>query len=94
MKLRELRIRKVWTQAALAAKAGISISTVAAIEQGKQQPSLATGQKLAKVLGVEPTAIEEVRKAVESQLGKPLWPSVPSIEEIIRQAQGRGTSQR
>lgn len=48
--VRELREGRVWTQAALAERLGVSRQTVNAIETGKYDPSLPLAFKLAKVL--------------------------------------------
>ena len=70
MKLRELRIQKILTQKDLAEKAGLAAVTVAAIERGIELPTPKTSRKLADVLGVEPTEIEEVQQAVQRALEK------------------------
>ena len=72
MKLRELRIQQAFTQKELANRAGISPVTVTAIERGVQLPTLNTGRKLADVLKVEPSEIDEVQQAIERELKKDL----------------------
>ena len=68
MKLRELRIQKVLTQAELAALAGVSAATVTAIERGVQLPNPRTSRAIANALGIEPIEIDEVQQAIERRL--------------------------
>lgn len=49
-KLIELRTRRNVTQAEIADAAGVHVSTVARIEQGRHRPSLSTLRRLAFVL--------------------------------------------
>ncbi len=54
-RLAGLRRSRMWTQARLAAEAGISPTTVSGIESGKiSRPHFGTLGKLARALGVEP----------------------------------------
>ena len=69
-KLREFRIQKLLTQRELGEKAGLSKVTIAAIERGVQLPTPKTSRNLAEALGVEPTDIEEVQKAMTRALKK------------------------
>lgn len=55
--LRQVRLGCGLTQAALAAKVGISRQAVAAIEAGSYEPSLAVAMRVARVVGV---AVEEL----------------------------------
>jgi transcriptional regulator with XRE-family HTH domain len=55
--LREVRERQYLTQEELAAKAGITKSTVATIEKGTHRPRLRTVRQLAEVLGISPEEI-------------------------------------
>lgn len=58
--LEEARLRRRLTQRALAARAGVSLSTVQAIEAGHtERVRFSTMEKLADVLGVEPEAIDD-----------------------------------
>ena len=58
--LEEARLRRRLTQRALAARAGVSLSTVQAIEAGRtERVRFATMEKLADVLGVEPEEIDD-----------------------------------
>jgi len=61
--LRRLRERQALSQRDLAAKAGVNVTTINHIEQGKQRPNPSTIRKLAGALGVTP---EEL---ISEQLG-------------------------
>ena len=52
MRLKVLRERRGLSQAALAAKAGISREYLARLETARQDPRLSTLEKLARALGV------------------------------------------
>lgn len=54
------------TQAALAAKAGISVSYLAMIERGKSNPTITTMQAIAAVLG---TTVAELLDVDGDELG-------------------------
>lgn len=54
IRLREVRERKLMTQAELAEKTGISEATLSRIENGLQRPRISTVRKIAAALGVEP----------------------------------------
>jgi DNA-binding XRE family transcriptional regulator len=54
LKVRELREKRVLTQAELAHKAGVRAATVADIEGGKHQPRPSTIRKIAAALDVKP----------------------------------------
>lgn len=56
-RLRELRAERTWTQADLAAHAGVSRQTINAIEQGKFDPSLPLAFRLARLFDLK---IEEL----------------------------------
>ena len=53
-RLREARLRRMLTQAELAARAGTTEATVNRLERGLQRPRISTVRKLAAVLGVAP----------------------------------------
>ena len=55
--LRAIRTDRGFTQKALAHAAGVSETTIARIEQGKQEPSLVTLVMLADCLGVTTDAL-------------------------------------
>lgn len=50
--LRELRLKKGWTQEELADKAGMHFTYIGQIERGVRNPSLINLHKLAKALGI------------------------------------------
>jgi putative transcriptional regulator len=50
-RLHELRAERGWTQAQLAAEAGVSRQTVNSIETGRFEPSLTLALKLARLFG-------------------------------------------
>jgi integrase/DNA-binding XRE family transcriptional regulator len=52
MRLEELRNKKGWSQAALAAKLGVTREYLARLEGGQHDPPLSTVERLAKILGV------------------------------------------
>jgi len=68
MKLRELRIQKFIGLRDLADKAGVAVSTITAIEGGRELPMLRTVRKLADALEVDPNEIDEARAAAERAL--------------------------
>ena len=55
--LRNARTRRLLTQVELAAKAGVSQSTIANIERNNAEPQFRTIRKLARALAVEPTEL-------------------------------------
>jgi len=58
--LEEVRLRRRLTQRALAARAGVSLSTIQAIEAGRAgRVRFGTMEKLADVLDVEPEEIDD-----------------------------------
>src|SRR5215216_6198886 len=58
--LEEVRLRRRLTQRALAARSGVSLSTIQAIEAGRAgRVRFGTIEKLADVLGVEPEEIDD-----------------------------------
>ena len=57
--LRNARTRRLLTQDELAAKAGVSQSTIANIERNNAEPQFRTIRKLARALDVDPTELVE-----------------------------------
>jgi transcriptional regulator with XRE-family HTH domain len=55
MRLKEARTRRKMSQAALAAKAGITREYVNKLEAGRYDPTVGVLQRLAKALGVKVT---------------------------------------
>ena len=56
--IKELRLKKLWSQAKLAKVSGVSRTTIVAIENKQHLPQPLTIHKLAKALEVEPNQIE------------------------------------
>ncbi len=50
-RIRELRLKRGWSQAELAERLGVSRQTVIAIEKGRYDPSLPLAFRIAKVFG-------------------------------------------
>ena len=57
MRIKEIRERKGWTQEMLAEKAGIGRSHLARLETARQDPTLATLEKIARALKVKVAAL-------------------------------------
>jgi transcriptional regulator with XRE-family HTH domain len=55
--VRRLRVREAMTQRELAAKAGITETTLSRIERDVREPHMSTIRKLADALGVHPRAL-------------------------------------
>ena len=64
-RLRTLRHEKMLTQQDLAAKAGLTITTVSGIETGKFNPSFRTIRALAEALGCSP---QELKRLLENKV--------------------------
>jgi transcriptional regulator with XRE-family HTH domain len=56
-RIKQVRQRKVWGQAELARKAGVSVNTLYRIEAEQHVPRPATIRKIAEALGVEPEVL-------------------------------------
>jgi transcriptional regulator with XRE-family HTH domain len=56
--LREIRIKRVMSQADLSRESGVTTNAICRLEQGKRKPRFVTIRKLAKALGVEPDSID------------------------------------
>jgi transcriptional regulator with XRE-family HTH domain len=59
MRLKELRNKKGWSQATLAAKLGVTREYLARLEGGQHDPPLSTVEHLAKILGVRISKLVE-----------------------------------
>ncbi|MFC2027226.1 helix-turn-helix transcriptional regulator [Chloroflexota bacterium] len=57
-KLRELRLKKGFTQPKLSVAAKVHTTTIYSIEVGNSKPRLTTRKKLANALGVKPSELE------------------------------------
>lgn len=55
--LARIRKQKLITQAELAEKSGVTVSTLSRLEGGLQQARISTVRKLADALGVDPSEI-------------------------------------
>ena len=56
--LKELRIKRVMSQADLSRESGVTVSAICRLERGERQPRFVTIRKLAKALKVDPGEIE------------------------------------
>lgn len=66
--LREVRVRRLWSQRELASRADVTQKTIVDLERGRTEPRLQTMRKLAAALGVEPLEIDEFRQAIEGKV--------------------------
>src|SRR5918994_2372421 len=67
-RLQNIRLMRMWTQARLAKEAGVSPTTVSAIETGKiGRPHFGTLGKLARALDVAPEELLGSREPLEQQ---------------------------
>jgi transcriptional regulator with XRE-family HTH domain len=55
--VRRIRLKKKFSQKALAEKVGISVSYVSMLERGQRSPPLETVEKVAKALAVAPALL-------------------------------------
>lgn len=69
MRLREIRIRKLYSIRGLAKAAGLSDSTVRTVENGQVRPSLSTIRKLSSLLDIDPMEVDEFREAIDRAMG-------------------------
>ena len=84
--LAAIREKRMWTQARLAAEAGVSPTTVSGIESGRiSRPHFGTLRKLARALGVEPEELVSAPGSDESEAPSPLsleWAMSSGEEEF------------
>jgi len=64
-RLREIRLRLMWSQRDLAQHANVAQKTVVDLELGRGEPRLQTMRKIAAALGVEPLDIDEFQRTIE-----------------------------
>jgi transcriptional regulator with XRE-family HTH domain len=87
-----LRESRMWTQARLADKAGVSPTTVSGIESGRiSRPHFGTLRKLARALGVEPEELVSGPGSEEGEVPSPLsldWAMSSGEEEFERGLEG------
>jgi len=57
--VRELRERRLMTQAELAAASGVGLATINRIENGKVAPSFRTIRAISQALNVDPTTLRQ-----------------------------------
>ena len=69
MRLRELRVRKLYSIRGLAKTAEVADKTVRTTEAGHSVPSLSTIRKLSRVLEVDPMDVDEFREAMRRAIG-------------------------
>lgn len=71
--LRNIRVNKAClSQQALAERAGVTKATITSLEAGRHVATLQTMRRISSVLGVEPSAVIEFRRALEQASGLPL----------------------
>ena len=61
-RMRAERIRRGWSQQALAERAGIGVADVSRIENGRLQPYPLQAHKIADVLGIPTSELQEPSK--------------------------------
>ena len=76
--IRERRLRARLKQGELAERAGITQTTLSAIETGKHAPSYSSLQKLSRALGVPATELME-----------PVWEGAPEVGTIVYAADAK-----
>ncbi|HID78718.1 MAG TPA: helix-turn-helix domain-containing protein [Planctomycetaceae bacterium] len=76
-RVREARVSRGWTQAALARRARVSRAEVAAIEGNRLVPSVATALALAEALGL---SVEKLFAPRGQRIGQPAWAWPPTGE--------------
>ena len=68
--LRGWRRRRLLKQTELAARSGVSVATISAVEGGKhRRQEIETIRRLASALGVTPARVDELRAAMEAPEG-------------------------
>ncbi len=70
VRLREIRIRKLYSIRGLAEVAGLSDSTVRTVESGQVRPSLSTIRKLSTLLDIDPMEVDEFKEAMKRAIGE------------------------
>jgi transcriptional regulator with XRE-family HTH domain len=65
--LRRERLRQFWSQADLAARAGVSKLTISRLETGERAPSLRTVRALAQALGLAPGQLADPEELAEQK---------------------------
>ena len=63
-----LREQRLWTRERLAHEAGVSVTTISGVEEGRTRVRLGTVEKLSKALGVNPLdLLHPVQEVVQSE---------------------------
>ena len=68
MRLRELRVTKLYSIRGLARAAQVSEKSIRAVEAGQWRPSLATIRKLSQLLEVDPMDVDEFKEAMHKAM--------------------------
>ncbi len=92
-RIRQVREQRVWGQAELARKAGISANTLYRIEAGRHVPRPATIRKLAQALGVSPETLAWSLEQVLAEApidDEPETPEEAAAVQEAREALARG----
>ena len=63
LRLRELRLREGWTQAELAAEAGVHVTTISHLELGRTEPQPRSLKLVVRALGVRVRDLWEAEEA-------------------------------
>lgn len=84
-KIKRLREDREWTQPRLAVEAGVAVSAVSQIENGRRSPNVGTLDKLARALSVE---VADLFKKVDSPKGREQQPSLDAavFSEALQEA--------
>jgi len=70
VRLREMRVRSLFSIRGLASAAGISDKTIRGIESGQRRPSLATIRKVSSILQIDPAEIDEFKEAMNRAINE------------------------
>ena len=70
VRLEEARAALGLSRAALAARAGVSLSTINRLEWGRTRPRAHVARRLAAALGLDPRRVAELRPAVPGPPGR------------------------
>jgi transcriptional regulator with XRE-family HTH domain len=67
-----LRERRLWTRERLAQEAGVSVTTVTGVEEGRTRVRLGTIEKLSGALGTDPLELLHPEEDIVEQEARPL----------------------
>lgn len=82
-KIKRLREDREWTQPHLAVKAGVAVSAVSQIENGRRSPNVGTLDKLADALGVEVADLFREPEAPKAHRSSPEAPDASEGERLL-----------